>query len=378
MSNPDPAAERAEIERLRRDGRFVQALSRQRQVLSAHPPEPRDYWRLGLLCFVTAAWADAVEAFQHYLTLDPQNDRARENLAMSLLRMGRAAEAIGHLDALHAADPARLNILDGLADGHGQLGNTDAARKAGERALALRDATVMANHQARGTAAVLSPVPPFRGDRPDENIIAFSLFGDGARYREGVLQNARAIPFVYPSWRARIYAGPDQPAALLDALRDLGAQVQVMPAPERFADGLFWRFRALQDPAVRRFLVRDADSVVSVRERVAVDAWLAAGTHFHVMRDHAAQTDLILAGLWGGVANALPPLAKLLDGYTYAPSTESRTADQKFLRERVWPLIKPSVTIHDSLYRSFGALPFPALGTLPPGRHLGDIPPPAR
>ncbi len=35
-------------------------------------------------------------------------------------------------------------------------------------------------------------------------------------------------------------------------------------------------------------IVRDADSRLNVREKAAVDAWIASGRPFHVMRDHAA------------------------------------------------------------------------------------------
>ena len=63
----------------------------------------------------------------------------------------------------------------------------------------------------------------------------------------------------------------------------------------------------------------------------------------------------------------------MLCHFDYNPATETRTADQKFLGEIVWPLIKDSCLIHDSVYRLFGAKDFPTCGALPPGRHLGDI-----
>jgi hypothetical protein len=55
--------------------------------------------------------------------------------------------------------------------------------------------------------------------------------------------------------------------------------------------------------------VRDADSVLNLRERLAVDDWLASGRWFHIMRDWWSHTDLVLAGMWGGVAGVLPPCA---------------------------------------------------------------------
>mgnify|MGYP006292180853 FL=1 len=48
--------------------------------------------------------------------------------------------------------------------------------------------------------------------------------------------------------------------------------------------------------------MRDADSVLNIRERAAVDDWLASGAAFHVMRDHPVHCDLMLAGMGGRIA----------------------------------------------------------------------------
>ena len=45
------------------------------------------------------------------------------------------------------------------------------------------------------------------------------------------------------------------------------------------------------------YWVRDADSVVNVREKVAVEEWLASTRHFHLMRDHYDHSELVLAGM---------------------------------------------------------------------------------
>lgn len=46
---------------------------------------------------------------------------------------------------------------------------------------------------------------------------------------------------------------------------------------------LAWRFLVTDDPAKVRFLVRDADSVYSLRESLAVRAWTESDRWFHVM-----------------------------------------------------------------------------------------------
>ncbi|MEO0417071.1 MAG: tetratricopeptide repeat protein, partial [Verrucomicrobiota bacterium] len=122
---------------------------------------------------------------------------------------------------------------------------------------------------------------------------------------------------------------------------------------------------------VDRFLVRDIDSVVNVKERVAVDAWLASDRYFHVLRDFISHTELILAGMWGGVGGVFPDLNEVLS-YFKPRQKPTETFDQLFLREVVWPSIKASVLQHDSCFDALGAEPYPPFGNLPPDKHIGQ------
>ena len=123
---------------------------------------------------------------------------------------------------------------------------------------------------------------------------------------------------------------------------------------------------------MKRFLIRDADSLLSVKERVAVDAWLESRYFFHAMRDWYGHTDLILAGLWGGVGNILPSpteLFRLRAGWR----VETDHIDQDLLAETVWPTIRRTLLTHDSVYSGvLGAVPFPPYGHLPAGHHVGQ------
>jgi hypothetical protein len=126
------------------------------------------------------------------------------------------------------------------------------------------------------------------------------------------------------------------------------------------------------DPGVRRWIVRDADSLLNLREATAVQEWLASDRHFHLMRDHFDHSELVLAGLWGGVHGALPPLQPLIPEFLASrPGVLNRTADQELLREVLWPTIRTSVLMHDSQF-SFGEpRDFSPFTALPAGAHLG-------
>jgi hypothetical protein len=104
--------------------------------------------------------------------------------------------------------------------------------------------------------------------------------------------------------------------------------------------------------------VRDVDSVLNVRERIAVDDWLASGRWFHIMRDWWSHTDLVLAGMWGGVAGVLPPLTPLLNAYQ-PEAMETPNIDQWFLRDTLWGYLAQSCLVHDRCFTPPGALPWP-------------------
>lgn len=85
-----------------------------------------------------------------------------------------------------------------------------------------------------------------------------------------------------------------------------------------------------------------------------------------VMRDYASHTELIHAGMWGGVHGAIPHMSRLIVDY-YDHHAKERTIDQRFLRHYVWPLVKQSYLCHDSQFEFDRPRKFPALGRYPRG-----------
>lgn len=339
-------------------------------AVQAHQVTATDYHRLGVMLFAQKDFAAAAKAFE--CTRQHQNDFPGVALNLGLCRIltGQPGEAIPELLRVIKDRPERLDALDGLAHAYGQLGDLEQARRYGEQSLLAKDG--LAKAPPPGFELPETAAPPFRMDNPAENVIAFSLFGDNDRYTRGAVKNAALAGEIYPGWRCRYYCDDTVPAATRSALISAGAEVKMMPRPSRYSDGLFWRFLVMDDPTVVRFIIRDCDSIINTRERCAVDEWVASGRLFHVMRDSPAHTDLILAGMWGGVARRLPPFTQLVQGFVYNPVTESRTVDQLFLGRIVWPMIRHHSLIHDSLFRVFGAKDFPEGAGLPHNRRVGD------
>ena len=59
---------------------------------------------------------------------------------------------------------------------------------------------------------------------------------------------------------------------------------------------------------VDRFIVRDADSRLNSRDRLAVEEWIASNYSLHSIRDHINHCFQINGGLWGGKKGSFPEL----------------------------------------------------------------------
>lgn len=307
-------------------------------------------------------WRSAAHflAMQH--ASDPAHDEVLLNLAACLSRSGQHAQAVDHARRYLTRHPEHPLAWDILTNSLHASGQPEEASRAGTRALQIKDD---ASHPPSGLSL---HTPPPAAERP--SVIAYSLWGRQPTYLRGALDNLLAAPTLYPGWQVRIYLDDSVPADWQALLRELGADLRLQPAGQITRQKLCWRFHVANDPGVHRFLVRDIDSVLTARERAAVDAWIASGRSFHVMRDWWTHTDLMLAGMWGGLAGRLPSIAELLA--TYRPAAmETPNVDQWFLRDRVWPLLRDDCLVHDRCFRMAGAQPWPTPD--PPGtEHVGQ------
>lgn len=60
---------------------------------------------------------------------------------------------------------------------------------------------------------------------PQENIIAFSLFGANPRYCETSILNTKLAQEIYPEWTCRFYVDESVPELVQQRLQANGAQV---------------------------------------------------------------------------------------------------------------------------------------------------------
>jgi hypothetical protein len=305
-----------------------------------------------------AEFARALTVAEQALAMAPGHPRVLGDIALCRMRLGQVDLARqAYLQSLRA-DPEDVNVLDGLSEACGLLGLTDETRQYGRAALTLKAA------QVAGQPAWPLPdraPPEFHASQPGANVIAFSLFGGKPRYCETAVLNVHEARRLLPGWTCRFYCDESVPLAVRQRLSAAGAEV-VMVAPDDARDisGLMWRFFVLDDPQVHRYLLRDADSLISTREVGAVNAWLESGLWFHLMRDWTTHSELLLAGMWGGCGGVFHQVRQSLRAYMKEPPRlGARLVDQHWLRAHVWPTVCQSVLQHDGVFGFMDAQPFP-------------------
>lgn len=301
------------------------------------------------------AYAQILPAFK----LVPTHAGILMDLAYTELKLARYEKAYArYLKAIeYSQGNVDTNIYDGLTETCHFLNKVEEMKKYGHLALETKKQQVA--HQPKKT--IPTPRPRFDSDQPTENIIAYSLFGGLPRYCETAITNLELTKEIYPEWMCRFYVDDSAPLHIRQRLKDEGAQVIQVTAEQQQISGLFWRFMVMNDPSVNCFLIRDADSLVSYRERAAVDQWLASDRWFHCMHDFYSHTELILAGMWGGFNGVFSDLEHDIEQYIASGNYLSkRVADQHYLRNQIWPTLSQSVMIHDSQQFESDALPYPA------------------
>lgn len=316
--------------------------------------------------FHSAGYSDALHYARKWLEFSPDDLNAITSLLAILTRLNQWDEIVDLVTKQLIKQPDNFRLHSSLCQALARLGRLDEARSYGTQCLFLKDKS------AKSTAFDLThiPVPEFKSKDRYKNVISFSLFGNGKKYTQGAIANVFAVRFIYPDWICRFYVDDSVPKDIIRTLTSEGADVRIVQGLPSKKYGTFWRFLVADDKTVDRFLIRDCDSIVNVRERLAVEQWIDSQRHFHVMRDFYTHTDLVQAGMWGGVVGALPPMGQAFCRYVES-KIQHRTMDQDFLREEIWSTIRQSIMTHDSFF-SFGSYcDFPKLGRLPKGQYVG-------
>ena len=304
----------------------------------------------------TAAYQFILPAYK----LVPEHAGILMDLAYTELRLEQYTKAFSHYKKAiqFSGKVVDTNVYDGITEVCHFLKQEEEMKYYGALAIQSKK-DMVANEPIMGK--ITSAPPKFDPKNKKANIIAFSLFGNLARYCETSLINVDLANEIYPEWTCRFYVDGSVPTDVQRRLEEKGAEVIQVNAKQCELSGLFWRFLVMDDPTVQHFLLRDADSLVSWRERAAVDEWLKSDKWFHLMHDFYSHTELILAGMWGGRTGVLTNIEQHIRDYVETGRyLSNRVMDQHYLRYCIWPTVAQSVMNHDSQGFDPQGIPFPA------------------
>lgn len=188
--------------------------------------------------------------------------------------------------------------------------------------------------------------------------LSFSLWGDQPIYNVGAIKNAELWKEIYSDWQMIVYYDNSVPTETIDKLKSM--DVKLVDMSNKNIYGMFWRFFANDLPNSEYAIFRDCDSRLTLREKLAVDEWIASKKTLHVMRDHpyhripCGNFELgLLGGMWGikGKKIKINQLVSIYPNKSLIKYGE----DQTFLRV-IYNLFKNDKFTHDEFFEK---KPFP-------------------
>jgi hypothetical protein len=209
--------------------------------------------------------------------------------------------------------------------------------------------------------------------RTEKCRIAMSLYGTDRKYIQGAKRNIDLVPLVFPGWKIRIYHDSSLSKEVIEELSSESTEFfDVSKMNEVQRGGMFWRFLVADDPSVDRFIIRDSDSRLNLREKAAIDEWIQSGRLAHNMRDHPSHRNYkISGGMWGGRHGCVENIAQKISQFS---SRSNYLDDMNFLADVIYHDLKRDIMEHDS----YGCLNYPNTLPFPSKReydfaHVGQV-----
>tara|TARA_R110000851_G_scaffold232670_1_gene385274 strand:- start:44 stop:703 length:660 start_codon:yes stop_codon:yes gene_type:complete len=182
-----------------------------------------------------------------------------------------------------------------------------------------------------------------------KKVISFSVYGDNPKYTIGLIRNLDLIKEIYPNWTTYVYFNNTVPSEIIDEVNSF-ENVETFDMSELQIPGMFWRFQPNDDENVERFVIRDTDSRVTEREKVAVYEWIEDNKVLHIMRDHPHHNYPILGGMWGMKCENTFNMKEEFINYTDSKELFEKMTDMNFLRDIVYPKFSQDSTVHASYH----------------------------
>jgi predicted O-linked N-acetylglucosamine transferase (SPINDLY family)/predicted SAM-dependent methyltransferase len=118
-------------------GREAEAADLYRKAIDARPADPAFWFGLGTACHYLRRMAESVHAYRAGLALQPENATMRNNLAATLLEIGRGDEAREEMETLRRSGFESGQMMSNLGNVYREQARIDEAIAACRRAIEL-------------------------------------------------------------------------------------------------------------------------------------------------------------------------------------------------------------------------------------------------
>jgi hypothetical protein len=212
-------------------------------------------------------------------------------------------------------------------------------------------------YASKSVAQIVSESRKTVSEGKEKRALVFGLFGSKKLYTEGLMRNLGTAKDMYPNWDVVVYMdSATVPQEIIDRARAAGAVVKLSPEYHHASA----RFYAADLAEYDRFVVRDVDSRLMLREVAAVADWIQQDWAIvHGMRDAPAQSDPLQAGMWGARSKLLRQKLLAKKGKSsmeelykdfIGDQKEVYGDDQRFLKDIILPSVGEEAFLsHESL-----------------------------
>jgi len=176
------------------------------------------------------------------------------------------------------------------------------------------------------------------------------------KYVNGLFENINLIKEFYPDWHIYLYHNQDfDVTELVNKVNYDKFETKLIT--DTSISAMQWRFLPNDDEDVELFIVRDADSRITQREKTSVEEWIKSGKILHIMRDHPHHTYSILGGMWGMARqpefNISESVIKynIEKGYNHTQNWFDKWWDMNYLRDVIYPKYINDSFINAAYYR---------------------------
>jgi hypothetical protein len=147
--------------------------------------------------------------------------------------------------------------------------------------------------------------------------------------------------------------------SVLEHLRDAGL-INLVPCgnPPSLCGAMLWRVLPIYSGKYEIVACRDIDAIPTLRDRKAVDEFIASGLALHVIHDNPQHVGVMGGTITIRSEDFIRLISQRIDPrYMTSPAWNRQGADQILLNQKIAPLVKGSMMLHISNPRDSMGLP---------------------